>query len=54
MNPEAPRMTHIDMAKGDDRTGVVVVQTTWECKACKQDVPKGQPCLKCGKRLLED
>lgn len=32
----------------------VVLQTMWECKACRVDVPKGQPCPKCGKMLLED
>lgn len=32
----------------------VILVKTWECVACHEDVPQGEPCPTCGKSLLLD
>ena len=31
----------------------VVVEKVWECSVCKTEQPRGQPCQKCDRTLLE-
>lgn len=49
----APRHVHVDLAKGPDRTGVIV-QRTWECREHKHILLQGEACPDCGKQLLLD
>ena len=47
------RYVHIDLAKGASTTGVMVLPT-WTCPTHKLVIAQGDPCPKCGKKLLLD